>query len=66
MSLRYQLTEDISVKMATSSRLVNMLGLTSSPVPLSLREQFGYAKKNAFNVEAVYDGTVFDGGGCFN
>ena len=63
MSLRYKLSDDISVRLASSSRLVNMLGLSSAPVPLSLREQFGYAKKNALNLEAVYDGTLFDGGG---
>jgi len=62
VSLRYQLSDDISVRLASSSRLVNMLGLSSAPVPLSLREQFGYAKKNALNLEAVYDGTLFDGG----
>ena len=46
-----------------SSRLINLLGLSNKPIPLSLREQFGYTQKNAFSIDTVYDGTTFDGTG---
>ena len=40
-----------------SSRLANILGLSSRDIPLCLREQFGYAKKNSVIFEAQYDTT---------
>ena len=42
---------------SVSSRLANILGLSSRDIPLCLREQFGYAKKNSLIFEAQYDTT---------
>ena len=53
----------ISLSANLSSRLINLLGLTKEPIPLTLREQFGYSQKNAFSFDTVYDGTTFDGTG---
>lgn len=56
-SLKYAFTPDFTFKTTVSSRLANILGLSSSDIPLCLREQFGYAKKNSILMEANYDTT---------
>ena len=53
----------ISVSANLSSRLINLLGLSNNPIPLSLREQFGYSQKNAFSIDTVFDATTYDGTG---
>ena len=47
----------INLFFTVSSRLANILGLSSRDIPLCLREQFGYAKKNSLIFEAQYDTT---------
>merc|ERR1719209_1016073 len=54
-SLQYNLTKHFNIRATGSSRLVNMLGLSSKPIPFVLREQFGYSKKNSATLEATYD-----------
>ena len=51
------LTTVITLMFSVSSRLANILGLSSRDIPLCLREQFGYAKKNSLIFEAQYDTT---------
>jgi len=56
-TLAYAFSPNFTLKSTVSSRLANILGLSSRDIPLCLREQFGYAKKNSLIFEAQYDTT---------
>lgn len=59
MKVSHQLSAATSLSVTGKSRLLNMMGLTDKDIPLSLREQFGYAKKHSVVIDAIHDTTKF-------
>ena len=57
MKVSQKINESTNVSLTAKSRLLNLMGLTDKDIPLSLREQFGYAKKHSIVLDAIHDTT---------
>ena len=57
MKVSQKVNDSTNVSLSAKSRLLNLMGLTEKDIPLSLREQFGYSKKNSIQLDAVHDTT---------